>query len=142
MSHQSKSRTYGAIAVDTGIVSILNIAPLALLAFAVETMGDIHTFSTTTDMLYLTTASFLFFGSAGFTIVGCRTSHPSFWHHLMLVAVGHWFVLLLVMLLTTEGGFLEWLITGPFLITPIMGLGGLASLAVERLDRKLASASE
>lgn len=121
--------------MDTGIVSTLNIAPFAVLAFAVEVMGDIRTVSTT-EMVYLTTASFLFFGTVGFTIVGCRTQHH-FWPHLLWVAVGHWLVLLLVVLLTTDGGFLDWLIAGPFMIPPIMGAGGMLSFVVKRLDREL-----
>jgi len=123
------------VVMDTVIVSILSIASFLLLAFTMETMGDIHTISRI-DIMYVSTASFLFFGTVGFTIVGCRAPHP-FWPHLMRVGVGYWFILLLFILLTTDvKTFVLWLITGPFLITPVVGLGGMASFVVKRLDRR------
>ncbi|MCY4389246.1 MAG: hypothetical protein OXC18_19295 [Desulfurellaceae bacterium] len=128
------SKTF-PIVMDTGIVSILTIASFLLLAFTMETIGGIHAIPRI-DITSISTAGFLFFGTVGFTIVGCRAPHP-FWPHLMRVAVGYWFILLLFILLTTDVEiFVLWLITGPFLITPVVGLGGMASFVVIHLDQR------
>ena len=120
------------VVLDTTIVSLLTIASFLLLVFTTETVGSIHSVSKE-DIMYISTASFLFSGTVGFAIVGCRIPSP-FWSYLMRVAVGYWFVLLVFILLTTDvKTFILWVITGPFLITPVVGLGGLVSLAVKRL---------
>lgn len=75
------SKTF-PIVMDTGIVSILTIASFLLLAFTMETMGGIHAIPRI-DITSISTAGFLFFGTVGFTIVGCRAPHP-FWPHLLV----------------------------------------------------------